>query len=82
MKRRLEEARLKDVAARRAEEAAREKVRRVREKAERERAREAKAQAKLRDLGVCSMGFKWIKQSGGYRCSAGGHFVGDGQLGL
>ncbi|KAF4986972.1 hypothetical protein FGRMN_10595 [Fusarium graminum] len=32
---------------------------------------------KLMALGICPMGFQWIKQSGGYRCSAGGHWLSD-----
>jgi hypothetical protein len=36
----------------------------------------------LRELGICPMGYRWYKEGGGYRCSAGGHWVGNGQLGL
>lgn len=44
--------------------------------------REKQAQVKLRSMGICPAGFQWIKQEGGYRCSAGGHWVTDSQLGL
>lgn len=47
-----------------------------------EQAREAKAQKKLRDMGVCEKGFVWQKQVGGYRCAGGWHFISDSQLGL
>ena len=44
--------------------------------------RERAAQEKLRMLGVCVQGFRWVKQRGGYRCAGGTHFVGDERLGL
>ena len=47
-----------------------------------ERQREAKAQAKLQTMGVCVAGFRWIKQSKGYRCAGGAHFVTNAELGL
>lgn len=80
--RKLEEERLREAAAR-AERARKLAELKAKEEAQRlERQREAKAQAKLRDLGICPAGYRWIKQAGGYRCSAGGHFVSDLQLGL
>jgi hypothetical protein len=36
----------------------------------------------LKDMGVCCMGYRWIKQHGGYRCTGGAHFVSDAQLGM
>lgn len=81
-KRRHEAARLMHLAARRAQEEAAERLRMIREEAERKRKEEARVQVKLREMGVCEMGFRWIRQVDGYRCSAGGHFVGNGQLGI
>lgn len=77
-RRRHEEMRLKALEARRRAdaEAARQKQMLL------ERQREMKAQQKLREMGICPAGFQWIKQSGGYRCAGGSHFVGDGQIGL
>jgi hypothetical protein len=49
-------------------------------RAEEDRKKEAVAQAKLRSLGVCVAGFRWVKQSGGYRCAGGSHYVSDSQL--
>jgi hypothetical protein len=80
--RKREEARIKELEARALREKIEQELER-RRKAEEERKRqEAKAQAKLREMGICPMGFKWVKQNGGYRCSAGGHWVDDAQLGL
>ena len=80
--RKLEEERLREAVAR-AERARKLAELKAREEAEKlERQREAQAQAKLRYMGVCPVGYHWIKQAGGYRCSAGGHFVTDSQLGL
>lgn len=78
----LEEERLREAAAR-AERARRAAELKAREEAEKlERQREAKAQAKLRHMGVCPVGYRWIKQAGGYRCAGGSHWVTDSQLGL
>ena len=80
--RKLEGERLREAAAR-AERARKLAELKAREEAEKlERQREAQAQAKLRYMGVCPVGYHWIKQAGGYRCSAGGHFVTDSQLGM
>ena len=78
----LEEERLREAAAR-AERARKAAELKAREEAERqERLREAKAQAKLQSLGGCVAGYRWIKQSNGYRCAGGSHFVTNTQLGL
>jgi Ni/Co efflux regulator RcnB len=49
---------------------------------EREKEKERKAQAKIRELGICVAGYRWIKQGTVYRCAGGAHFVSDAQLGL
>lgn len=49
---------------------------------EEQRVKEKKAQRKLKELGPCPAGYMWIKQSAGYRCAGGSHFLGDLQLGL
>ena len=78
----LEAERLKEFAARveRAKKLAELKAREEAEK--RERQKEAQAQAKLQQMGVCIAGYRWIKQGGGYRCAGGAHFVTDSQLGF
>jgi len=78
----LEEERLRAAAAR-AERARKAAELKAREEAERlARQKEAQVQVKLRQMGICPAGYRWIKQAGGYRCEAGGHFVTDSQLGL
>jgi hypothetical protein len=77
-----EEARLRHESERRAQEELLEELERKRKAEEEERRKEVKVQQKLKTLGVCSAGYRWIKQSGGYRCEAGYHFVTDSQLGL
>ncbi|GIQ81727.1 CbxX/CfqX family protein, partial [Kipferlia bialata] len=70
-RRRLEEERrrLAAEAAIRAAQARQRELQRAREQEERN-------QQKLRDMGVCCAGFRWICQGGTrYRCSAGGHTV-------
>ncbi|KAF5657235.1 DNA dependent ATPase DNA helicase B [Fusarium heterosporum] len=41
------------------------------------RKKDEEQKKKLMTLGICPAGFQWIKQSGGYRCSAGGHWLSD-----
>ena len=46
-----------------------------------EEKREAlKLQQKLLELGCCPMGYRWIKQSGGYRCAGGSHWMSDAEV--
>jgi hypothetical protein len=78
LKRRHEEMRLRHLELLAAQRDAEDKLRKVEE----ERRMEVKAQQKLRAMGICPAGFRWIKQEGGYRCTAGGHFVGDAELGM
>ncbi len=82
LKRRREEARLQEQMARVAREKLLAELERVRAEQQKQRQQEAKAQQKLREMGVCPVGFRWIKQSGGYRCAGGSHWVGDGELGM
>lgn len=49
---------------------------------EEQRAKEKRAQRRLREMGPCPAGYMWIKQSVGYRCAGGSHFLGDAQLGV
>ncbi|RPA83460.1 P-loop containing nucleoside triphosphate hydrolase protein [Ascobolus immersus RN42] len=82
IKRELEQERLRVLERKRQHE---EKLRReeaARKKAEEARKREALAQKKLRNIGVCPVGYRWIKQAGGYRCAGGSHVVTDAQLGM
>lgn len=81
-RRRHEQARLEHLRALIRRREAHDAWERAKKAAEEERRKEAVAQQKLRDLGVCVAGFRWIKQKGGYRCAAGGHYVGNEQLGL
>ena len=42
--------------------------------------KEQRMQEKLRQLSNCPAGFAWSKQSTGWQCAGGGHFVSDAQL--
>lgn len=46
------------------------------------REEERQVQKKLRGMGRCPVGYSWIKQSGGYRCAGGSHWLPDSALGL
>ncbi|KAK4667573.1 hypothetical protein QC763_311530 [Podospora pseudopauciseta] len=62
-----EEARERIVARLLAEEARRRKEEAIKEK--------------LKAMGVCPVGYPWIKQDTGYRCAGGSHFIGNVALG-
>ncbi len=81
-KRRHEEARLRHEVERRALEVEMETLRRKRQEEEERRRKEREVQKKLKDMGVCCMGYRWIKQALGYRCAGGSHYVTNAQLGL
>lgn len=44
---------------------------------EERRRKEEEARKKLEANGVCPVGYHWIKQSGGYRCAGGSHYMSD-----
>ncbi|CAI7567741.1 unnamed protein product [Penicillium glandicola] len=79
-KRRHEQARLQHELERRRQEAIIEKLRKQREALDEARRKEQANQVKLRAMGVCVMGYRWIKSAGGYRCAGGAHWVTDAQL--
>jgi ATPase family associated with various cellular activities (AAA) len=78
-KREAARIRVEREAAERARVAA--EFKRIRLEQETKKLEEENMQRKLRNLGVCSQGFPWIKQVYGYRCAGGAHFVSDSQLG-
>ena len=44
------------------------------------KSKEERIQQKLKNLGVCGQDYPWIKQSSGYRCADGSHFVSHSEL--
>ena len=79
-KRRFEQERLQREIQRRKYLEKLQRLEREKKRAEEERKKEQAAQRKLRHMGTCIVGYRWIKQSGGYRCAGGSHFVSDAQL--
>ncbi|KAK8224372.1 putative nonsense-mediated mRNA decay protein [Phyllosticta capitalensis] len=79
-KKERERKRLQKIQKERLLKAEMEKVRIKKIEMERERRKEEKARRALRQMGVCPVGFKWIKQEGGYRCAGGSHFVSETQI--
>ncbi|KAK0650649.1 NFX1-type zinc finger-containing protein 1 [Lasiodiplodia hormozganensis] len=82
-----ERRRLEKIAAQRKRDEERAKIERKRkeelakiERKREERRVEAKKQECLRKIGICPMGFRWIKQADGYRCEAGGHWVSNQEI--
>jgi hypothetical protein len=79
-KRRHEEARLRALKARLAVREAEEKLRIAKVEEERKKKLEAQAQVKLREMGVCPVGYRWINVGSGYKCAGGSHFVSNAAL--
>ncbi len=77
-----EKARIREMDAK----AERDRIHRVLERKKQEeeerREKEELAQSRLRQMGVCVAGFRWIKQGSGYGCAGGSHWVDDSQLGF
>ena len=82
LKRQREEARLKELRARLAKEKAERELEAKRREEREKKQKEEQAQKKLREMGVCSAGFRWIQTGGGYRCAGGSHFVSNVELGV
>ena len=57
-----------------------EEIERRRRVLEEKRKHEAMMQKKLMQLGRCPVGYAWIKQTGGYRCAGGSHYMSDGEV--
>lgn len=57
-----------------------EEIERKKRELEEKLRRQAEEQAKLAKMGVCPMGYHWIRQTGGYRCAGGSHWVSDGEM--
>jgi hypothetical protein len=80
--RQREAARIRELEAKAAREKALAALKQKQQEEERRRREEARVQQKLREMGVCVAGFRWIKQPQGYRCAGGSHFISNGQLGI
>lgn len=77
-----EEARIREMEAKADRERINRELERRKQEEEERRKKEELAQSRLRQMGVCVAGFRWIKQDGGYRCAGGSHWVDDSQLGI
>jgi hypothetical protein len=77
-----EEARIRKMEAKAERERIQRELERRKQEEEERRKKEELAQSRLRQMGVCVAGFRWIKQGGGYSCAGGSHWVDDSQLGI
>ncbi|KAK5125339.1 hypothetical protein LTR85_000448 [Meristemomyces frigidus] len=57
-----------------------DEIERKRKALEDKQKREAVEKEKLMKMGRCPVGYAWIRQSGGYRCAGGSHWVSDGNM--
>lgn len=78
----LEEERLKREREWREQMELLAKIEQERRAREEQRKKEQAVQAKLRQMGVCVAGFRWIKQASGYICAGGSHYVSNAHLGV
>ena len=81
-KRRFEQERLRREMERRKYMEALARAEQEKKRIDEERRKEQAVQKKLRHMGVCVQGFRWIKRNGGYQCAGGAHFVSDAHLGI
>jgi hypothetical protein len=82
LQRQREEARLRAHAARVQREKAARELETKREAERKRKEQDAQAQRKLREMGVCPVGFRWINMGTYYRCAGGSHVVSMSELGL
>ncbi|KAG1804061.1 P-loop containing nucleoside triphosphate hydrolase protein [Suillus subaureus] len=80
--RQREAARIQELEAKATRDRALAALKKKQQEEERRRHEEVRVQQKLRQMGVCVAGFNWIKQSQGYRCAGGSHFISNDQLGI
>ncbi|KAJ5771640.1 P-loop containing nucleoside triphosphate hydrolase protein [Penicillium odoratum] len=80
LSKRLEQERLRLESERRKEEAIAREHEIKRQALADARRKEQAVQVKLRSMGVCVQGYRWIKNHGGYRCGGGSHWVSDAEL--
>jgi hypothetical protein len=80
--RQREEARLRELAMREEQARIAQLQEAKRQEEARKRKEEARVQAKIRKMGICPAGFRWIKQAHGYRCAGGSHFLNNDVLGI
>ena len=66
--------------ARTATAAARDKIVQRLLEEERRRREEEERKKKLQAMGICPMGYAWIKQAKGFRCAGGSHYMSDAAL--
>lgn len=79
---RLAEIQRQAEEARRLIEIEQARIAEAQRQAEAERQRALEVQRRIRSMGVCPMNFAWLPVGGGYRCSAGGHYLSAAQLGV
>ncbi|KAG2057924.1 P-loop containing nucleoside triphosphate hydrolase protein [Suillus hirtellus] len=80
LRRQQEAARIREAEAKAERERAAAALLQMRREEEKKKREEERIQQKLRNFGVCVQGYAWIKQSSGYRCAGGFHFIPDFQL--
>jgi hypothetical protein len=82
IERQLEEARRREAEVRAARERAAAALKKKQREEEEKRRKEQEIQQKLNHIGLCPVGFRWIRQENGYICAGGTHFVSHSQLGM
>lgn len=80
LRRQQEAARIQEAQAKAERERIAAALSQMRREQEKKRREEERIQQKLRNLGVCVQGYPWTKQTSGYRCAGGRHFIHDSQL--
>lgn len=77
-----EQMRLKEIQVKAERQRIADAIEAQRKEMEQKRQQEERVQQKLRQMGVCVAGFRWINQGTGYRCAGGAHFIDNASLGI
>ncbi|PVI03012.1 P-loop containing nucleoside triphosphate hydrolase protein [Periconia macrospinosa] len=78
----LQEEKRRIEADLKAKREAEERLRKAQEEADKKMRLELAVQTKIKEMGICPQGFRWIKEGGGYRCAGGSHHLSNSQLGI
>ena len=82
IERQLEEARRREAEVNAVRERADAALKKKQKEEEEKRQRELEMQRKLDQMGLCPMGYQWIRQASGYRCAGGSHFISHDGIGM
>ncbi|KAI6157079.1 P-loop containing nucleoside triphosphate hydrolase protein [Pisolithus tinctorius] len=82
IERQAAEARRREQEVKAARERAAEELKRKQQEEAQRQKKVEEAQKRLRSMGVCPVGYQWLRIGSGWRCAGGSHYISDTQLGM